>query len=188
MLINFGIKDYFYLTGIIFYAFPLPILILGIVFFLLYAKNKAIKLVFLLVLIFLLFFWIKNYYFNHTPTNTEKTHSILFWNVTKQDDYNIKSLQELIRNKNIEAILLVEAHHKDNNFNTEFIKPLKAYHIEFIEGNMVIATKTKTTLLNYIEEYINYGINYLQIQLNQNLYSVIIVTVQGNPFHNKKAA
>jgi len=187
--VHFGFKDHFFITGIIFYTFPLLLLIIALIplFILFYSKLK-IRLLLLGLAGLLSYLWFQNYYYTYENNTISESHSIMFWNIAKQEDYNIKDLKKVLETKSIDAILFVEAMHEDNGFNTEFKHLLKDYNIEFLEGNMLIAAKGSITLKNYSKEQNNYNINHLQIELEQNSYSIAIVDIYGNPLHNKRYA
>lgn len=185
--VHFGFKDHFYITGIFFYPFPLLTLILALIplFVLFYSKIKM-RLILLSLAGLLSFFWIKNYYINYENKNTIVSRSILFWNIAKQKDYNINDLKKVIETKNLDAVILIEVIHKDNQFNTEFKELLNDFSIELLEGDMLIATKGNIIIKNYSKEHRNYKINHIQIELEKDSYSLAIVDVFGSPFHNRK--
>jgi len=189
LLIHFGFKDHLYVTGILFYAFPLPVLILAIFPLLALFYNKKRILFALLGLIGLLsFFWINHQYINYNIIDTNSANSILLWNIADQKDYNVDVLKKTLETQHIDALFFVEVLHEDNNFNAQFTKELNNYNIEFLEGNMMVAAKKGITVVDYIEEKNNYKLNHLKIEIEANTFEVVIVDIFAKPWHNKKKA
>jgi len=188
-LIHFGFKDHFFITGVLFYAFPLSLLIIALIpLLVLFYSNRKIRIVLLSLVGLLSFFWVQNYYFNYANDSTSASHSIVFWNIAKQKDYNIEDLKKILESENIDVILLIEALHENNDFNQEFKKILSDYNIEFLEGNMMIAAKGNILIKNYSVENLDYRINHLRIELKKSSYSIALVDIYGNPLHDKKYA
>ncbi len=189
LTIHFGFKDYFFVTGIIFYTFPLLTLIIALIpLFIIFSSNKNMRIVLLCSAGILSLIWFQNYSFNYESNNTCASYSILFWNIAKQKDYNIEDLKQILEKENIDAIIFVEAIHKNNAFNKEFNRVLGDYNVEFLDGNMLIAAKGDVIIKNFNEEHLNYRINHLQIELKQNTYSFALIDIYGNPLHYKKYA
>lgn len=189
LLVHFAIKDNFYLTGILFYAFPLPILIVATLPLLaLFYTKKGIRFILIGVIGCLLIFWIKNQYINGSNSKIDATHSILFWNIANQKDYNISTLEKIIDSNDIDALFFVEALHKNNKFNAEFEKRLSGYNIQLLEGNMMVAARKHITTVGYLNEKHNYRLNHLKVALGKNTFDVALVDVFARPLHNKEQA
>ena len=134
------------------------------------------------------FFWIQNHYVSYKNNDLNSTNSIFFWNIADQKDYNIEVLEKTLETKSIDALFFVEVIHKDNNFNAELKQRLHGYNIEFLKGDMMVASKKGITIIDYLEEKNNYRLNHLKVEIGTNAYEVVIVDVFAKPWHNKKKA
>ncbi|WP_178985785.1 endonuclease/exonuclease/phosphatase family protein [Winogradskyella helgolandensis] len=189
LLIHFGFKDHLYLTGILFYAFPVPILILAIFpLIALFYNKKRIRFTLLGLIGLLSFIWINNQYINFESSNVNSTNSIFLWNIADQKDYNVDVLKKTLEAQRIDALFFVEVLHKDNNFNTQFKQQLHNYNVQFLDGNMMVVAKKGITIVDYIEEERHYKLNHLKVEIGLNTFEVIIVDIFAKPWHNKKKA
>ncbi|MEZ4797064.1 MAG: endonuclease/exonuclease/phosphatase family protein [Flavobacteriaceae bacterium] len=88
IIINFTIKDIILLSAIIFYALPLPILIL-LSFFLALIEKKPTQKIAIIVALFLSVMWIKESYVNNDHRVEKRGLQIVFWNA-----FHNKNFQE----------------------------------------------------------------------------------------------
>lgn len=186
LIIHFILKDRFYLTGIVFYAFPLPIIFLiSVILLVVFFYDKKLKIILSLAFLCLTFFWFKNYYFlDNSDERNEKGKTLVLWNVNKQEDFNINQLKEITENKNIETIFLVEAIHEESDYKNKVEKELPDYKIEYLKGNMIVASKNKIETLNSIQ--INQDLNLNHIRVDNETY--LLVDIYASPIHYKKDA
>lgn len=186
LLVHFILKDRFYLTGIIFYAFPLPIILLiSTILLVVFFSDKKLKIILSLVLLCLTFLWFNNCYFLHnSDERNEEEKTLIFWNVNKQKDFNLKQLKEITENKSVETIFLVEAIHEKSDYKNKVEKELHDYKIEYLKGNMIVASKNKIETLNSIQ--INQDLNLNHIRVDNTTY--ILVDIYASPIHHKKDA
>jgi hypothetical protein len=85
LLVHFLLKDNFFPFSIIFYAFPLLILIgISAILALLFFRRKKYRTVLLIVFIGLSVNWIQNYYYSTEPAALESTSKIFYWNIAKK--------------------------------------------------------------------------------------------------------
>ena len=98
--IHFGFKDYFYITGVFFYSFPLGILIASVFpLFALFYDQKIMRFALIAMVGFLSFFFVQNHYVSYENNNADAANSIFFWNIADQKDYNIDVIRKNTRNE-----------------------------------------------------------------------------------------
>ena len=92
--------------SIVFYAFPLLILIgIGVSFFF---RRKQNRTTLLILLVGLSEYWIQDYYFSTESDLSEKTSKILFWNVAKKDSLPIDNISKQVITHEPEILAFVE--------------------------------------------------------------------------------
>ena len=186
LLIHFGCKDHFYITGVIFYAFPIPIIILITVFLLiLLFKNKFYKFLCIIIVFILCSFWFNNYYFYHNVKDTQPSISVLFWNIAKQKDYNLSVLTKTLKDNSIDVAMLVEAVHKGNPNNEIIKKQLKNYNIDFLKGNIIVLHKGYINNIKYMGGDFHI-MDYFEIEIYKNIYKMAVVDIYADPLLHKK--
>ncbi|MCB0398615.1 MAG: endonuclease/exonuclease/phosphatase family protein [Winogradskyella sp.] len=148
-------------------------------------SDKKVKIILSLISVSLIFIYFKNYYFsNNSSERNIKEKTIVFWNVNKQEGFNINELKEVSENQNIETILLVEAIHEKSNYKYKIEKELNGFKIAYLNSNMIVASKNKIETLNYIE--IKQDLNLNHILIGDENY--LVVDIYASPLHNKKNA
>jgi len=190
LFIHFILKDNIYPLSILFYAFPLIILIvIGLIISLLYIKRKIIFTILILFQLFLTINWFLNYhsYTEYPSTNIYKTSSILFWNVAKNNKPPIEIIIKHIKEENISSFALVEAEYILPKEIKQFKEELPEYNFRKLKGNMIFGSVNQIKKNNYINEYKSYKFNYIEtIKPNNKIEKILIVDIYANPFFNRK--
>ncbi|MGB0981891.1 MAG: endonuclease/exonuclease/phosphatase family protein [Winogradskyella sp.] len=188
LLVHFGFKDYFYVSGIIFYAFPLPILILGItIICTLFFSSKIIRYSSLLLIGLLLLLWFKNYYFNYNIADIKSKHSIVLWNIAEEKNKNLDYLKQKIKIEEPETLLFVEAFHNVRD-SAYFYSQLKSYNVKCLAGSIIVASKHKIDYVKYVKEVSNFKFCHIKLHSEKKPLEIIIVDVYARPTHNRKDA
>jgi len=140
LIIHFTIKDYFFITGLVFYASPLPILILGTLLLTLLIKKRRKYYVFLALL--LAFIWIKNSFATNYVTNQANGLEIVLWNAYRTENFE----NAFHTSKSIPDILvLIEC----DAYNYEKIKAkYPNYYFELTEEAIGVFSKTPLKILS----------------------------------------
>ena len=86
IVVHFTIKDYFHITSLIFYAAPLPLIVLGLLFLLVFIKASARKYYVILIVI-LGIIWVKNSYIITSKVETSKASEIVLWNGYRTENF-----------------------------------------------------------------------------------------------------
>ncbi|MGB6267812.1 MAG: hypothetical protein WBF67_02275 [Olleya sp.] len=107
VFIHFVLKDRIYPFSILFYAFPLIILIiLGLVIAFLSFKKKKTFLLLIGFQILLSCIWFNNYFaFAEKTPSQNPNHSILFWNVAKKNSFLLLLLLKKLNPKTLKTLL-----------------------------------------------------------------------------------
>ncbi len=86
IIVHFTIKDEFYITSLLFYATPLPLIVLGLLFLLAFIKASARKYYVILAVI-LSIIWVKNSYINTPLVATSEALEIVLWNAYRTENF-----------------------------------------------------------------------------------------------------
>ncbi|MEO6347627.1 MAG: hypothetical protein ABIO60_06925, partial [Aquaticitalea sp.] len=116
LFIHFIIKDRFHSISVLFYLFPLPLLLIfGIVLLLMFYKKKGLRYGLLIILVGTLVYFGCHYFgaINKNVTTAPKSH-LLFWNASKNKPLTKAFLLKNIKQSNPEIIALVEAEDVSN--------------------------------------------------------------------------
>lgn len=135
IVIHITIKDYFYLSSLIFYATPLPLIALGILFLLLFVKASTRKYYIVTVLI-ILGIWVKNSYIQTTSENISEGFEIVLWNAYRTENFE-DAFQE---NESLpDVMVLIECDEKEY---ASIQKKYPNYHFQLTEEAIGIFSKT----------------------------------------------
>lgn len=188
VLIHFTIKDYYYLTGLVFYAFPLlGIIGIGLFCAILFTKDtKIFKILVLLILVLSVYWWNHSFHFEPEIDNTTKHQTLLFWNIAKKKDMPLPKLLKHIEAQDPLFIGLVEADYISDSIFKIYQNKLKNYNLIQPKGQKIFGSKIPIT--NVIHEGLNddYFINLIILADGVNSFQILMVDLYGSPLHNKK--
>jgi hypothetical protein len=129
---------------------------------------------------FLSVYWKINYHFSHKEELVGKSKSIVLWNIARRRDYNIQVLKEVLEKQNVDALFLVEARQKKSEFRITLEEELKGYHIQFLDGNMLVISKGAIEPLHYATKSNTYRFNHLKIKIDSTVLHIGLVDVLNN--------
>ncbi len=135
IVVHFTIKDTFYISSLVFYATPLPLIVLGLLFLLLFVKVSARKYYAILALV-LTIIWVKNSYMFEAGTKNSEGLEIVLWNA-----YRIQNFEEAFHENGAipdVAVLIESDIDKFENAKKAFPK----YYFYFNDHAIAIFSKT----------------------------------------------
>ena len=188
ILIHFLIKDYFYFTGIVFYAFPLlGIIGIGILLVILFINNEKI-FEFLTLLLFLLsiYWWYHSFHFEPKVIETDNKQTVLFWNIAKQKDRPLNIISKHVDTDSPEFIGLVEADYISDSIFEIYKDKLQNYNLIQLEGDMIFGSKAPITNVFYVGVNDDYAINHISVSNGNGAFEILMIDLYGSPLHNKK--
>lgn len=189
LIIHFVIKDRWSLTGTIFYASPLSLLIgFGIVLCLLFFKKKLIFYLLLLSLIFNIGYFFNNYFGTVTQElSSNKTTTIAFWNVAKKQPLPTNILISHIKSSSVKIVALVEAVDVSDHDLNELKMALPSYHIQILEGNMLLIVQGSVNDVIFESVSEEYKYNVINATVDHSLINIMIPDVYASPFSDKES-
>ncbi len=194
-IIHFTIKDVFFITGVFFYAFPLPLLIFGFILLgIAYLNRPRYAYTIFTTTLILTLICFKANYRNYESTDIAiPTKTILYWNVAKQKDNNWDVLEGVLKLHNIDIIILLEAKELSIEKSTNLKNILPNYQTLYLRGNMFIAVKGQIEHLEYIGENTmntknDFRINLIEYQIDSTKYRLAAIDIYGNPLISRKSA
>ncbi|WP_299891942.1 endonuclease/exonuclease/phosphatase family protein [uncultured Lacinutrix sp.] len=191
VFVHFVIKDYIFPISIIFYAFPIIIIIpFGLLTSWFYRKKKVLVYFLIGFSLILSYHWFNNYYvFPVSKTLSEKDSSILFWNVAKNSKgLPLDVIFEKIKEYNIDILTFVEA---ENILQKDIIalkKEFRDYSFKKLKGNMLIGVKGKIDSVFYKSKKKSYKFNIIESTIDGTTSKIIIVDIYASPFFSKRDA
>ena len=187
LLIHFVIKDNFFPLSIVFYVFPLLILI-GIAAFLalLFFRIKKYRTVLLIVFISLSVNWIQNYYFSTEINTSESTSKIFYWNIAKKNRLPIGNILKHVQRHQPDILAFVEATRATLS-NLDSLKvELPNYNFIKLKGAMLVASKKKMRFLDFKVKTDAYKVNLLEIKTNTSSFKFIVTDLTAYLHVDKK--
>ncbi|WP_420571062.1 endonuclease/exonuclease/phosphatase family protein [Kordia sp.] len=135
IIVNVTIKDTFYISGLIFYGTPLPLIVLGLLFLLLFIKASTRKYYALFALL-LTVIWVSRSYTYSPNVDTSNSLEIVLWNAYRTRNFeDAFSVSESIP----DVMVLIEC----DEYDYQKIKEkYKNYHFELTEKLIGIFSKT----------------------------------------------
>lgn len=188
LLTHFILKDHFQFLQIIFYAFPLPILIfIGSIITILFYRQKAYFIFLICLTIGLTGVWFNNsYIFPRTVTIPQDATSVIFWNAADRVTIPIEILSKTIKKIQPDIIALVETEHATEADILQLSKEFPVYEFSILEGNMMIGIKGHIINITYEAEEYSYHINFVEIQLNKSSLLVALTDTFQSPTMDKR--
>lgn len=135
IIVHFTIKDTFYISGLLFYGTPLPLIVLGLIFLLLFIKASARKYYVVLTLV-LTVIWVSRSYTHSPDVDTTNSLEIVLWNA-----YRIRNFEDAfsVSKSTPDVMVLIEC----DEYDYQKIKEkYKNYHFELTEKSVGIFSKT----------------------------------------------
>ena len=143
LVIHFVLKENSYQSSLFYYAFPLPIIILIVLFLSIFLNKKNRKFNFIVVALLLILWLGRSFKINFTEDIKETDLEVVFWNASHYRTFN----EAFKVNKNIpDVMVMVEGCRNDiEKLEEEYPN----YHFYISENEIAIFSKTE---INKIEE------------------------------------
>nr|WP_321235989.1 endonuclease/exonuclease/phosphatase family protein [uncultured Psychroserpens sp.] len=188
LFIHFVIKDLIFPISIIYYCFPLPIIIgLGIILMSFYFRKKVYFFSLFILVGIITFHWLSNYYyvqFEKTPVSD--TSKILFWNVAKKKQLPIDIIINETNLHKPNILAFVEAKNISEADINKLSEALPDYIFKDLYSQMLVGVKGQ---LNSEKKYVveeSHKISLINATINNEVIDFIISDVYAHPFINKK--
>lgn len=168
VIIHFTVKDYFYASAIIFYAFPLPIIMLLTSFSIIVNKKwRKISMLFLLVLSVIWYF--KSYVSNHNHTSKNGLE-IVVWNAGHNQSFE----EAFLENKRIpDVLVLIECNLKSIQ-KTQNTYPNYYFHLS--EEEIGIFSRTPLKIISEVTSETNSTV--LKFSTNNIIFYAVDLTAE----------
>lgn len=188
IIIHFIVKDRWYITGVLFYAFPLLVIIgIGIVFAILFSKNQLILKSLIVTTILLgMYWWYHSFHFASEVLENNKYQTVLFWNIAKQKDRPLEVILKHVKAENPEFIGLVETEHISDSIFKIYQTQLQNYQLVHLKSDMIFGSKQPIKNVYYESVSDDYAFNHITIGEANNTLEIMLIDLYGSPFHNKK--
>jgi len=198
-MVRVTIKDRDFLSGLLFYATPLPVLLLGTVFCLgeacLHARRKF-RLFWLMLMIGIGIQWLwTDWKFSlnsvadasksSSPSSGEEV-SVLFWNVARRQD--LSAAARYLRQKQPDLVGLVEVQGDVKTWRAFWREQLPEYDVSILGGNMYLLTRGTSG------QAIPYDLGggsiarRMTVNVRNQSYEVLLVDVHANPLQPRRKA
>lgn len=188
LFIHFFLKDHFRYFQVPFYAFPLPILILGgIVITILFYRPKFYFIFFICMTLGLTGIWFSNaYIFPSTVEVPDDATSVIFWNTGNRATIHLDILSENIKSIEPDIIALAETENASEEDIQQLTKAFPAYEFRILEGDMLIGIKGHVGKINYTIEEHSYDINFVEAQLDNGPILIAFTDTFQDPAMDKR--
>lgn len=166
--LHFVIREHSYKSSLIFYMFPLPIII-TIILALSVLLNKKIRKINLLIATLLLLIWmVRSFKINFSETIKDSDLEIVFWNSSRKRGF----LDAFEENKGVPDVLVLAEGNKNNMDALQRKYP--NYHFYLSEKEIAIFSKTP---INNIEEKKDlYGTTVIRFKVHAIDFFAVDVT------------
>ncbi|MEM6687533.1 MAG: endonuclease/exonuclease/phosphatase family protein, partial [Bacteroidota bacterium] len=133
--IHLTIKDTFYISSLLFYATPLPLIALGVLFLLFFIKASARRYYVILAVIIALI-WYNRSYISSPDAVTENSFEVVLWNAYRNNSFEAAFVEG---NSIPDVLVLIEA--DKENFQ-KIQQKYPNYHFRLTEKSVGIFSKT----------------------------------------------
>lgn len=186
-IIHFVLKDRWHWISVLFYAAPLPVLIVfGLLVSVMLFKRKVIFYPLILLLGGMCFIYFKNYYGKPLEISSSKLSKVVLWNVSQNNTLPTEIIIQNIENTNAEIIALVEAEYVTPKDLDVLHKACPDYSFRKLYGYMLIGIKGEIKTVELHDEAKNYKFNYITATIDQSTQHIMLVDIYAAPFLNKE--
>lgn len=188
LFIHFILKDHFQFSQVLFYAFPLPILIVGgLIISILFYRPKLYFISFIFITLSLTGIWFNSaYILPRTIQIPDDATTVIFWNAANRATIHLEVLSKNIKTIQPDIIALVEAENATSDDILKLSKEFPAYEFQILEGDMLIGIKGHIKKTTYkIEEY-SYIINFVEAYLNTGPILIALTDTFQEPTMDKR--
>jgi len=132
-------------------------------------------------------FWIfSSYRFHENATVSGKTLKFMFWNTARIKTHPSIPLIQYLRHVSADFIGFVESGRLTKQAITVYQTEFPEYKVQQLSGGMLCMTKGTIQTISYCRLPNKSRYNLLEIELDKNIYHVMIVDIGSNPFFSRK--
>ncbi|MEP5339055.1 MAG: endonuclease/exonuclease/phosphatase family protein [Algibacter sp.] len=165
LVIHFIIKENSYNSSLLFYTFPLPVIIIGILLLSIFLSKKARKWNLILAFVLLVIWFGRSFKINSADKIIETDIEIVFWNASHDRNFD----EAFKENKGVPDILVL-AEHGDFQINTFKLK-YPVYHFYRSIRGISIFSKSEIKILD--ETTSKYKTNIINFETyNLNVFAI----------------
>ncbi len=188
LIVHFIIKDRFHSISVVYYACPLPLIILfGLLITLLFFKRKLVFYFLSIVFLGTSIYFFSHYFGSEFEQNpSDKTSYILFWNAAKNQPLPTDILIKHIKAYNPEIMAIVEAVEVSDKDMNILNVACPEYQFQRLEGEMIIGVKGRIQHIKFKSESDVYKFNYVTVVVDLKPMSILIADVYSGPLLNKQ--
>lgn len=173
LLIHFVLKEGVYVFSLLYYTFPLPLIIIGVLFFSIFLNKKFRRYNLILALVLSIIWCGRSLKINTSKPVKNSDVEIVFWNATHKREF--RHVFDKLENTP-DLVVLVEYHAEElDDFKQKYPKAFFYWHDESEIGvfskspikieNVAIA-KDETAVINFTSN----GINYYAIDVAASMH------------------
>ena len=165
LVIHFVIKENSYNSSLLFYTFPLPVIIIGVLFLSVFLGKKKRKWNFILVIILLVVWLGRSFKINSADRITDTDIEIVFWNASHDRNFD----EAFKENMGVPDILILAEH---GNFQiNDFKLKYPIYHFYRSIRGLSIFSRSEIKILN--ETSSKYGTNIINFETySLNIFAI----------------
>ena len=187
LIIHFIIKDHFRIFQIPFYAFSLPILVVGgVIITVLFYRPKSYFIFFICMTLVLIGIWLNNSYVFSSNEIPKDATSVIFWNAADKPTIHLDILSERIKTIRPDIIALAETKNASEADIEQLTKEFPSYEFQILEGDMMIGIKGRIDKITYKLEEQSYDINFVEAQLTTGPILIAFTDTFQDPRMDKR--
>ncbi|PTX60604.1 endonuclease/exonuclease/phosphatase family protein [Kordia periserrulae] len=164
ILIHFTIKDTFYLSSLLFYTTPLPLIALGLLFLLLFVKASARKY-YVIAAVVIGGIWFTRSYTFSAKVATENATEVVLWNGYRRANFEDAFAES---NSIPDVLVMIEADEKNYQ---KIRENYPNYHFELTEKAIGIFSKTPVQIHSNIKTEQHVVVVHFSTK-NTNFYAI----------------
>lgn len=164
LLIHFTIKDTFYLSSLLFYTTPLPLIVLGLLFLLLFVKASARKY-YVMATVVVGAIWFNRSYTSSAEVTIENATEVVLWN-----SYRRANFEDAFSESNSipDVLVMIEA---DKENYQKIRENYPNYHFELTNKGIGIFSKTPIQIHSNIKTEQHVVVVHFSTK-NTNFYAI----------------
>jgi len=191
LAVRLTVKDATVVSGMIFYASPLPVLMVVTAitlagFLCLKQRRPAWRSAILLVILSV--WWVaQDWRFSSTgPTQNSKAIQVLYWNVARRGD--LSASIELIRSVNADIIGLAEVAGETEERRAEFRTSFPDYSVSVMGGGLYLLTRGESSEVTAVTLDRSSIARLVTVRINGEDWPLAIVDIFANPLRSRARA
>jgi endonuclease/exonuclease/phosphatase (EEP) superfamily protein YafD len=190
LVIHFVVQDRFWGISLLFYGMPLPVMMgfCGVCLYT-YRRIPFARYVLGVLLSVLSIVWLSSSYKIHAVSAPpENSFKVLFWNSARPDTHPLSTLIEHLQATPADIMGFVESGSISEEALSAYQSAFPAYRIQRLSGGMLCMTMGIIHTVTYHRLSHESCYNILEIELNNTLYTIVIVDIGANPVFPRRAS